>query len=101
MFIVMWEGLLVLELLFESWDRRKVQVVFFYSGFLSGKELFPYAEFGAKYNKPLKKKGFVEGLQEIENNPTVKGGNELSGDDDADSEEEVDKQVKVRRFVWV
>ena len=75
--------------------------VFFYSGFLSGKELFPYAEFKAKYNKPLKKKGFVEGLQEIENNPTVKGGNELSGDDDADSEEEVDKQVKVRPFVWV
>ena len=76
--------------------------VFFSSGFLSGKELFPYAEFRAKYNKPLKNKGFVEGLHEIENNPTVKGGNESSGDDDsADSEEEEDRQVKVRSFVWV
>ena len=88
----------ILELLL----GRKVNVLCsFIVDFLSGKELFPYAEFRAKYNKPLKNKGFVEGLHEIENNPMVKGGNESSGDDDADSEEEEDKHVKVRSFVWV
>ena len=73
--------------------------MYFGSGFLSHKNLFSFEDHKTKYNKPSKRKSFLEALNEIENNPDIKDLNELSDEDGSSGNEDYQQEEQVLHVV--
>lgn len=92
--------------------KNKLPVFFFgthETGILSPKDLFPYSKFKDTLGKPLKRKGFNEGLFEIEHKPNLQVKRKDSSsdsesnesDDDEDDDQGCKSQSQKRRKVEI